>query len=106
MRLPQARDFDRLRLLLSLIASGLQDRTALGQKMGAKAQYAARHADYYREAAEILGLLDRPLEILMRHGAGLSCMSERFEYRLCTATSGPKKHPQVIEVLLAELGQI
>jgi len=24
----------------------------------------------------------------------------------CTATSGPKNHPQVIDVLLAELGQI
>ena len=28
----------------------------------------------------------------------------RLEYRPCTATSGPKNHPQVIEVLPAELG--
>ena len=30
----------------------------------------------------------------------------RFEYRPCTATSDPKNHPQVIEVLLTEFGQI
>ena len=30
----------------------------------------------------------------------------RFEYRPFTATSDPKNHPQVIEVLLAELGQL
>jgi len=28
----------------------------------------------------------------------------RWEYRPFTATSDPKNHPQVIEVLLAELG--
>ena len=30
----------------------------------------------------------------------------RFEYRPCTATSDPKNHPQVIEVLLAELAEL
>ena len=30
----------------------------------------------------------------------------RLEYRPCTATSGPKNHTQVIEVLLTELGQL
>jgi hypothetical protein len=30
----------------------------------------------------------------------------RFEYRPFTATSDPTNHPQVIEVLLTELGQL
>lgn len=39
--------------------------------MGAKAKYAARHADYYREAAEILGLLERHRWSLTARGRGL-----------------------------------
>jgi len=60
-----------LRLLLDLISGGIQDKSAIGQKMGAKAKYAARHADYYREAAEILGLLERRRWSLTARGLGL-----------------------------------
>ena len=71
MRLPQAREFDKLRRLRELIASGIHDRATIGQEMGAKAQYAARHADYYREAAEILGLSERRRWSLTARGRGL-----------------------------------
>ena len=38
--------------------------------------------------------------------AGWLSSGMRFEYRPCTATSDPKNHPQVIEVLLTEFGQL
>jgi len=38
--------------------------------------------------------------------AGWLSSGMRLKYRPCTATSGPKNHPQVIEALLAELGQL
>jgi hypothetical protein len=58
VRLPQVRDFGRLRLLLQLVASGMTGTKALGEAMGSKPSAAARHACFYREAAEILGLLE------------------------------------------------
>ena len=38
--------------------------------------------------------------------AGWLSSGMRLKYRPCTATSGPKNHPQVIEALLAELDQL
>jgi hypothetical protein len=58
LRLPQMRDFGRLRALLQLVAAGITSAREIGEAMGAKAKGAARHASYYREAAEILGLLE------------------------------------------------
>jgi hypothetical protein len=54
--------------------------------------------------------LDRSARTHYRGGhysnAGWLSSGMRFEYRPCTATSGPKNHPQIIEVLLTELGQL
>ena len=38
--------------------------------------------------------------------AGWLSSGMRSEYRPCTATSGPKNRPQIIKVLLTELGQL
>lgn len=58
LRLPQVRDFGRMRTMLRLVASGMTSPRDLGVAMGARPNGAARHASYYREAAEILGLLE------------------------------------------------
>ena len=71
LRLPQARDFDKLRHLLRLIAEGHIEPKEIGTLMGARPKYAARHADYYREAAEVLGLLEVPRKVLTARGRGL-----------------------------------
>lgn len=57
-RLPQASDLGRLRVMLEAVAAGLTDARRIGTRMGAKTKGAARHASYYRQAAEILGLLE------------------------------------------------
>lgn len=77
IRLPQARDFDKLRLLLVLVASGEHNPGVLGQKMGAGAKHGQRHAAYYREAAEILGLLERRRWALTARGRGLLATDAR-----------------------------
>lgn len=59
LRLPQIRDFGRLRRLLQLVASGVTSTRALGEAMGAGPKSAARHACFYRQAAEVLGLLEQ-----------------------------------------------
>lgn len=56
-RLPQARSFARLRALLAAIDDGLDDPVLIGRRMGAGPRFPERHAAYYREAAEILGLV-------------------------------------------------
>lgn len=58
-RLPQVRDFEKLRLLLILLADGFDGAAMIGERMGAGRRYAGRHAAYYRDAAELLGLVDR-----------------------------------------------
>ncbi len=57
MRLPQVRDFEKLRRLLELVQSGVDDPATAGTQMGAGPNHPERHAGYYREAAEILGLM-------------------------------------------------
>lgn len=57
-RLPQASDLGKLRALLECVGEGMRHAQAIGVRMGAKAKGAARHASYYRQAAEILGLLE------------------------------------------------
>jgi hypothetical protein len=71
LRLPQIRDFGRLRLLLQHVASGVTDPRGLGERMGARTKHAARHASFYRQAAEVLGLLE------VRRWA-LTALGERF----------------------------
>lgn len=68
LRLPQARDFDKLRRLLELLAEGLDEPQAIGVCMGAKPKYAARHASYYLEAAEVLGLVEQGRGALTARG--------------------------------------
>jgi hypothetical protein len=58
LRLPQIRDFGRLRLLLELVRSGVAGAREIGERMGSKPTAAARHAAFHRQAAEILGLLE------------------------------------------------
>jgi hypothetical protein len=58
LRLPQARDFDKLRHLLRLVADGHSEPKEIGIRMGAGPNHPERHAGYYREAAEVLGLLE------------------------------------------------
>jgi chromosome partition protein MukF len=71
LRLPQARDLDKLRRLLELLATGVSDLDAVGRAMGAGSTHARRHASYYREAAEILGLVDRGSVTVTARGAAL-----------------------------------
>lgn len=71
LQLPQIRDFDKLRHLLQLIASGLKHGQVIGERMGAKPKHAARHANYYREAADILGLVELRRWTLTARGRGL-----------------------------------
>lgn len=71
VRLPQIRDFGKLRHLLRLIASGRRDASDIGQRMGAGDKHAARHAGYYREAADILGLVEVRRWVLTARGRGL-----------------------------------
>lgn len=58
LRLPQASDLGKLRALLEAVSGGMRHAQAIGVRMGAKPKGAARHASYYRQAAEILGLLE------------------------------------------------
>lgn len=70
-RLPQARDFDKIRQLLRLIAAGQTDAQQIGQLMGAGDRFPARHASYYRDAADILGLVEVRRWVLTARGRGL-----------------------------------
>jgi hypothetical protein len=67
-RLPQVRDFGKLRSLLQLLAEGLDEPQAIGVRMGAKPKYAARHASYYLEAAQVLGLVEQGRGALTARG--------------------------------------
>ncbi|MFO7562312.1 MAG: helicase-related protein [Enhygromyxa sp.] len=71
LRLPQIRDFDKLRRFLQLIDAGHEHSQTIGEMMGAGSKYAARHADYYREAAHILGLIEARRSTLTAPGRGL-----------------------------------
>ncbi len=70
-RLPQARNFDKLRHLLRLIAAGQNDPQRIGRLMGAGEKHSARHASYYRDAADILGLVEVRRWVLTARGRGL-----------------------------------
>lgn len=70
LRLPQARDLDKLRRLLELVAHET-DLDAIGTAMGAGKTHARRHASYYREAAEILGMIERGALSVTARGVAL-----------------------------------
>lgn len=71
LRLLQIRDFDKLRGLLQIISGGVADLRVAGTRMGAGPKHAARHARYYRDAAEVLGLLERGCWTLTQLGQRL-----------------------------------
>lgn len=71
LRLPQARDLDKLRRLLKLFAAGVSDLDDVGTAMGAGMTHARRHASYYREAAEILGMVEPGTSTLSGRGVAL-----------------------------------
>ena len=70
LRLPQAPDLDKVRRLLELIAGGMSEPGALGEAMGAGATHARRHARYYRDAADVLGMVEHGSWVVSAVGRG------------------------------------
>jgi hypothetical protein len=65
-----------------------------------------RAACALRQTAKVGPVGAHPLSKGHYSNAGWLSSGTRLEYRPFTATSDPKNHPQVIELLLAELGQL
>jgi len=104
LRLPQARDFAKLRRLLSLIAAGLTTPAAIGEQMGAQPKHAARHAGYYHDAAQILGFVEHRRWMLTARGRALilTPAGDNDERQLvCEAIAGATQLGKLAEVLLA-----
>lgn len=103
-RLPQARDFARLRRLLAAVADGFDDGALIGRYMGAGPRFASRHAAYYRVAAEVLGLIEHGSWTLTRRGSAvLASRAESDEERgvLRAAIAGASELGELAGAILA-----
>lgn len=61
------------------LADGLDHLQAIGTRMGAKPKYAARHASYYLEAAQVLGLVEQGRGALTtRTSSSISTCASRY----------------------------
>jgi hypothetical protein len=106
-RLPQARSFARLRALLAAIDDGLDDPVLIGRRMGAGPRFPQRHAAYYREAAEILGLVVEGGWRLTRAGhavLGSEAESDDEREMLRAAIAGARDLGELAEAII-ELGE-